>query len=93
MSGQAIHKTIEFIRQVAGIVLTPEKAYFVEARLAPVLREEKLANLDELLLKAERGDRRLHQRMVDTNATITSTTLNSTSVKPVWRLYVFFRVE
>lgn len=65
MSGQAIHKTIEFIRQVAGIVLTPEKAYFVEARLAPVLREEKLANLDELLLKAERGDRRLHQRMVD----------------------------
>ncbi|CAN1531693.1 CheR Methylase of chemotaxis methyl-accepting proteins [Rhabdaerophilaceae bacterium] len=65
MSGQAIQKTIDFIRQMAGIVLTPEKAYFVEARLSPVMREEKIASLDELLLRAERGDRRIHQRIVD----------------------------
>ncbi len=65
MSIHAIQKTIEFIKQAAGIILTPEKAYFVEARLAPVLREENIANLDDLLRKAEGGDRRLQQRMID----------------------------
>lgn len=65
MSIHAIQKTIEFIKNAAGIVLTPEKAYFVEARLAPVLREESIASLDDLLRKAETGDRRLQQRIID----------------------------
>ncbi len=37
----------------------------MEARLAPVLREENIPNLDELLRKAETGDRRLQQRIID----------------------------
>lgn len=65
MSMMVIQRIIDFIRQQAGIVLTPEKAYFVEARLAPVLREENIASLEEMLKRAEGGDRRLHQRMVD----------------------------
>ncbi|MCA3633090.1 MAG: protein-glutamate O-methyltransferase CheR [Methylobacterium sp.] len=65
MSIHAIQKTIEFIKQAAGIVLTPEKAYFVEARLAPVLREENIASLDDLLRRVETGDRRLQQRVID----------------------------
>lgn len=65
MSIHAIQKTIEFIKQAAGIVLTPEKAYFVEARLAPVLREENIASLDDLLRRVETGDRRLQQRIID----------------------------
>jgi chemotaxis protein methyltransferase CheR len=65
MSIRAIQKTIEFIRAAAGIVLTPEKAYFVEARLAPVLREENICNLDDLLKRTESGDRRLQQRIID----------------------------
>ncbi|MCA3675246.1 MAG: chemotaxis protein, partial [Methylobacterium sp.] len=65
MSIHAIQKTIEFIKQAAGIVLTPEKAYFVEARLAPVLREENIAGLDDLLRRVETGDRRLQQRIID----------------------------
>jgi chemotaxis protein methyltransferase CheR len=65
MSAQIIQRVIDFIRRQAGIVLTPEKAYFVEARLAPVIREERLSSLDELLGKAEAGDRRLNSRIVD----------------------------
>lgn len=65
MSLTVIQRMIDFIRQQAGIVLTPEKAYFVEARLAPVLREEKIASLEEMLRRAQAGDRRLHQRIVD----------------------------
>ncbi|MCA3634436.1 MAG: protein-glutamate O-methyltransferase CheR [Methylobacterium sp.] len=65
MSIHAIQKTIEFIKQAAGIVLTPEKAYFVEARLAPVLREENIGSLDDLLRRVETGDRRLQQRVID----------------------------
>ena len=65
MSTVAISRVIEFINRQAGIILTPDKAYFVEARLSPVLREEKIATIDELIQRAERGDRRLQQRVVD----------------------------
>lgn len=65
MSAPVIIRVIDFINKAAGIVLTTEKAYFIEARLSPVLREEKLPSIEELLAKAERGDRRLGQRIVD----------------------------
>jgi chemotaxis protein methyltransferase CheR len=65
MSAPVIVRVIDFINKAAGIVLTTEKAYFVEARLSPVLREEGLASIDELMTRAERGDRRLAQRLVD----------------------------
>ena len=65
MNPSVVTRTIDFISKAAGIVLTPEKAYFIEARLSPVLREEKLASLDELLQRVERGDRRLRARMID----------------------------
>ena len=65
MTAPIVLRAIEFINKAAGIILTPEKAYFVEARLSPVVREEKLTSIDELLTKAERGDRRLNQRIVD----------------------------
>jgi chemotaxis protein methyltransferase CheR len=60
-----IARVIDFINKQAGIVLAPDKAYFVEARLASVLREEAIASLDDLISRAERGDRRLQTRIVD----------------------------
>jgi chemotaxis protein methyltransferase CheR len=65
MSTSIVTRVIDFISRSAGIVLTAEKAYFIEARLSPVLREESLASIDELMTKAERGDRRLAQRVID----------------------------
>ena len=65
MSTPVILRVIDFINKAAGIVLTTEKAYFIEARLSPVLREENLASVDELMTRAERGDRRLAQRVID----------------------------
>jgi chemotaxis protein methyltransferase CheR len=65
MSTPVIIRVIDFISKAAGIVLTTEKAYFIEARLSPVLREENIASIDELMTRAERGDRRLAQRVID----------------------------
>lgn len=65
MNTPTIHRVIDFIARSAGIVLTVEKAYFVDARLSPVVREEGLASIDDLMTRAERGDRRLAQRIVD----------------------------
>jgi chemotaxis protein methyltransferase CheR len=65
MSTPVIHRVIDFINRSAGIVLTTEKAYFIEARLSPVLREENIATIEDLMARAERGDRRLAQRIVD----------------------------
>lgn len=65
MSTPVVLRVIDFISRTAGIVLTTEKAYFIEARLSPVLREENAASIDELMQRADRGDRRIAQRMVD----------------------------
>jgi chemotaxis protein methyltransferase CheR len=65
MSATIVHRVIQFINRAAGIVLTPDKAYFIEARLSPVLREEGIASLDQLMTKVEGGDRRLCGRVVD----------------------------
>jgi chemotaxis protein methyltransferase CheR len=65
MSVPTILRVIEFINKAAGIVLTTEKAYFIEARLSPVIREEGAKSLDDLMTRAERGDRRLAQRVID----------------------------
>lgn len=65
MSAPVILRVIDFINKAAGIVLTTEKAYFVEARLSPVLREENIPTIDELMQRAERGDRRIAQRVID----------------------------
>jgi chemotaxis protein methyltransferase CheR len=65
MSMAAIARVIEFINKQAGIVLASDKAYFVEARLASVLREENVSSIEELISRAERGDRRLQTRVVD----------------------------
>lgn len=62
---QAISRIVQFIGKSAGIVLTADKAYFIEARLAVVLREEKFDSLEQLISRAEAGDRRVGQRIVD----------------------------
>lgn len=65
MSMAAIARVIDFINRQAGIVLASDKAYFVEARLASVLREEAIPSIEDLITRAERGDRRLQTRVID----------------------------
>jgi len=65
MTAPVVLRVIDYINRAAGIVLTAEKAYFIEARLSPVIREESLPSIEELMNRAERGDRRLAQRIVD----------------------------
>ena len=65
MTAPVVLRVIDYINRAAGIVLTAEKAYFIEARLSPVIREESLPSIEELMNRAEHGDRRLAQRIVD----------------------------
>lgn len=65
MSAPAIVRVIDFIANVSGIVLTTDKANFIKVRLSPVLRQESIASIDELMTKAECGDRRLAKRVID----------------------------
>ncbi|MCA0406743.1 MAG: protein-glutamate O-methyltransferase CheR [Proteobacteria bacterium] len=65
MNANVIQRVIQFISKAAGIVLTPDKAYFIDARLSPLLREENLGTIEALLSKVEAGDRRLSARMID----------------------------
>ena len=45
------------VKERSGLVLTPEKSYLVESRLAPIMRKEGLANLSEAVsaLKLQRA--------------------------------------
>lgn len=65
MNPSIVLRVITFIARSAGIVLTTEKAYFIEARLSPVLREEKIASIEDLMVRVEGGDLRLAQRVID----------------------------
>ena len=55
----------ELARRVAGLVFTPDKAYLVEARLAPLLRERQLSKVGELVNALRRGEADLVADVVD----------------------------
>ncbi len=60
----------QLVRSRSGLVLTPEKAYLVNSRLAPVARAEGLAGVPALLARLQAGaGEPLVQRCVDAMAT------------------------
>ena len=56
----------DFISQVlkrrSGLVLTPEKAYLIESRVAPLLRKHNLPNVEAIALKMRANDERILDR-------------------------------
>lgn len=65
MNASDVRFVMEFIFKKAGIVLSADKTYFVEARLAPVARANGLASPSEVVQQMMRGDRRLEQTVLD----------------------------
>ncbi len=65
MTPQEFSLVTELARRVAGLVFTPDKAYLVEARLAPLLRERQMSKVSELVNALRRGEAELVADVVD----------------------------
>jgi chemotaxis protein methyltransferase CheR len=60
----------QLLRKRAGIVLTPDKMYLLESRLAPLARKEGLPSIDDLIqVVRSRRDERLITQVVDVMTT------------------------
>lgn len=60
----------DFIRSESGIVIDSDKGYFLETRLMPVLRREKIPSLDSLCMHlAQRSTPGLVQKVVEAMTT------------------------
>ncbi len=63
----------DFISQVlkrrSGLVLTPEKAYLIESRVAPLLRKHNLPNIEAVALKMRANDERITRDVVEAMTT------------------------
>lgn len=70
MTGVDFDYFCQLIRERSGLVLTSDKGYLVESRLAPVARGEQLADVGALLERLRKGATEiLVQRCVDALAT------------------------
>lgn len=63
MNSQDFEFVVQLVRQRTGIVLTPDKTYLVESRLAPLARKEGLASIEDLInvVRARREERLVGQ--------------------------------
>ena len=57
------------LKDRSGLVLSPDKQYLVESRLAPIARKAGLANLSELVGRLRRVDERLTVEVVEAMTT------------------------
>lgn len=60
----------DLVRERAAIVLEPEKEYLVRARLEPIVKQEGLASLSELVMKLRGAPYgKLHERLIEAMTT------------------------
>ena len=59
----------QVLRRRSGLVLTPEKAYLIQSRVAPLLRRHGLASLEALVLRMRGGDEKLTRDVVEAMTT------------------------
>lgn len=69
-SAEGLQYLRDFIRRRSAIVVEADKNYLVESRLSPIVRELKLASIDELLQQTKRDERgQLARRVVEAMTT------------------------
>ena len=70
MNSQDFEFITQLLRKRAGIVLTTDKMYLLESRLAPLARKEGLPSIDDLIqVVRSRRDERLITQVVDVMTT------------------------
>jgi chemotaxis protein methyltransferase CheR len=52
---QSFDALCEFLRRSSGLMMEQSKRYLVESRVMPIVRRERLASLDELVLLLQKG--------------------------------------
>lgn len=60
---------VKFLRDRSGIALEPSKQYLIDTRMAPVLKERKLADLAALVAGLKTGDKALIDMVVEAMTT------------------------
>ncbi len=66
MNGQDFDFVASLLKKRAGIVLSPDKTYLLESRLAPLARKEGLPSIDDLIeVVRTRREERLVAQLVD----------------------------
>jgi chemotaxis protein methyltransferase CheR len=59
----------QMLRRRSGLVLTPEKAYLIESRLAPIVRKHSLASFEAVVLRLRAGDERMARDVTEAMTT------------------------
>jgi chemotaxis protein methyltransferase CheR len=63
----------EFISQLlkrrSGLVLTPEKAYLIESRVAPLVRKHNLPGFEAVVMKMRANDEKIIRDVVEAMTT------------------------
>ncbi|MDZ4740173.1 MAG: protein-glutamate O-methyltransferase CheR [Alphaproteobacteria bacterium] len=59
----------QMLKRRSGLVLTPEKAYLIESRIAPLVRRHGLANFEAVVLKLREGDERVARDVTEAMTT------------------------
>ncbi len=59
----------QLLKRRSGLVLTPEKAYLIESRIAPLVRKHALANFEAVVMKLRANDERMTREVVEAMTT------------------------
>lgn len=59
----------QMLKRRSGLVLTPEKAYLIESRIAPLVRKHALPNFEAVVLKLRANDERMTRDVVEAMTT------------------------
>lgn len=59
----------QMLKRRSGLVLTPEKGYLIESRVAPLIRRYALPNFDALMLKLRANDEKVIRDVVEAMTT------------------------
>jgi len=65
MSPEEFESATRFIKERTGLVLTRDKMYLVENRLMPVVREQRLKSMSDLIAAVNAGDPAMQMAVVD----------------------------
>ncbi len=65
MSPEEFESAARFIKERSGLVLTRDKAYLLENRLLPVVREHHLKSVSDLMAAAQGGNPALQTAVID----------------------------
>jgi len=69
MRPEEFERLAALLKRRSGLVITPDKGYLVESRLAPLVQKHNLRDLQTLLAALARGDEQLARAVTEAMTT------------------------